>query len=217
MLGDARDLDVLISTALRKARLQHPGVAGMSELLKACEQSRDEAHRRLSEALRSRRYRNLLLGVAEIVQVGPWRLDGSRRKLRESRFLDFAERELNRRLKKLTAKKKRPRIEGQRERERHRFRIKAKKIRYMFDFTNALSTSKSAAQARKELKVVQDALGAVHDAVVVEQLLDQIQAGQVRLSFPATIVIGTPPSLDGCIERAVAGYRKLRELGSIRL
>lgn len=74
--------------------------------------------------------------------------------------------------------------------KRHRVRIKAKKLRYMAEFLKPLVPSKAFAQTSKELKQLQDLLGALNDEVAGERLLGLVaeEARNPAVNFAAGLI-----------------------------
>jgi CHAD domain-containing protein len=64
--------------------------------------------------------------------------------------------------------------------ERHRIRSAAKKLRYAAEFFAALFPAKRVARYTAALEDVQDILGALTDAAVVDRLLEEVAAGGGR-------------------------------------
>ena len=123
-LGPARDLDVFTAEILKP--LAKDG--GYEDAGRAFAEARAKAYAAATVAIRSDRFRNALLDVAEWIEVGPWTVDEELAKLRERKIGKHAAKRLARLrsdvrdkgedLRKLSAKK------------RHKLRIKAKTLRY---------------------------------------------------------------------------------------
>ena len=215
VLGKVRDLDVLLSERLNTVYQLHPGVSGVRELVTVCEIKREKARQRVGKVIRTLRFRTILLALIELVHAGAWRRDTQRKALRDERFKTFARRELNRRLQKVGHHKNRTRIAGHDELERHHIRIRAKKLRYMAEFVEPIAKSKSFKKIVAHLKVLQQALGEVHDGVAAEQLIGKMLKGpqDIKLVFAAGLVWqGLFPTAN-CIAKAVSAHRKLERQG----
>ena len=176
-LGPARDLDVFVKEGvapLRKAVPERPEIA----LLKSdLEVQRDEGFAKAKAAVRSARYRKLVLRTALWLAGGKWLRDRDALMVdrRNRRIGDFAAETLNRRTGKLV--KKIARLESLDARGRHKLRIAAKKLRYATEFFAGLFAKKKARGGHKafyeSLKALQDALGKLNDIVVHERLAEE--------------------------------------------
>jgi len=215
LLGAARDLDVLLTGPVRNVLLRHPGLEGLRELQDRAEELKRAAHKQLDDAIRSERFRGLLLAIVEFAYAGGWLRDKSpeRRQLRNTAVVDFASDELDRRWRSISKKKSRASMVGQDELERHRIRIRAKKLRYMAEFLKLFSSAKAYEPTLDTLKKLRSALGVVHDAVAAEQIVSRILRNEssAELAFAAGVLHGefVDPA-NCCIEEASAAHAKLR-------
>jgi triphosphatase len=214
LLGEARDLDVIVDGAISQARERHPGLSGLDRLSERCEALRQAAHRRLNEAIHSERFRRLLLAVVEFAHAGAWLGDssGEARKLRQMPLAVFARVELDRRLRSILKKKSRAAIVGKKELNRHRVRIKAKKLRYIAEFLQSLARAKSYRRTSEALKTLQNSLGIVHDAVAAEATLSRVlrDESSAELAFAASLLHADLTAPAACIKKASAAQAKLR-------
>jgi CHAD domain-containing protein len=215
LLGDARDLDVLLSGPLKTMRLRHPGVEGLHDLCEACQRRRRDARQRLNEAVHTVRFRSLLLNITSLIYVGDWRKNPQTKTLRTQLFCAFARKELNGQLKKLMRKRVREAIGGVDEEKRHAVRTKSKRLRYMAEFLHPISASKRFDKVLDHLKGVQETLGKVHDGVASEQIIARVLArdSNALLVFAAGIAARVVVPSTNCIELALQSHAKLRRGG----
>ena len=165
-LGPARDMDVLIEEAIDPLLVSaEPGPARILKTDIATR--RDDGFARAGAAVRSDRYRLVVLHAAFWIMGGSWRK--SRIDLAIARrnmpVRDFAARELARRAAKVV--KRLDKIEGLNPRRRHKLRIAIKKLRYGVEFFASLYDGKRMKRRRKKfaavLKALQSSLGKLND------------------------------------------------------
>jgi triphosphatase len=173
-LGPARDLDVYVTGNIKPLRRTLPEERGLERLQRDLEARRSDAFARARKAVDSARYRALVLDTLAWIEGGEWTTtDDELTKARRRRnAADFAREELARRLRKVTRKAKRLRRLDTR--RRHKLRIGMKKLRYAGDFFATLFTGRKAKKRlhrfERELKRLQDGLGALNDIAVHENL-----------------------------------------------
>jgi inorganic triphosphatase YgiF len=90
--------------------------------------------------------------------------------------------------------------------ERHRVRIAAKKLRYAAEFFSSLYPAKRVTRYVEALEDLQDILGALNDAAVVDRLLAEVAGGGGR---------ATAPGVDGLVRGWVAAVAQ-HELARFR-
>ncbi len=146
---------------------------GMPSLSREFDERRDAARARARDAVRSARFRDLMLDVAAWLQVGQWTTpqDDLLRDRGDLAIPIFAADELTRRWRKV---RKKGRVLAQLDApSRHKLRIQAKKLRYAVEFFANLFASKRAAKRRKRflsaLERLQDGLGDLNDIAVHEE------------------------------------------------
>ena len=226
-LGPARDADVFIAEVLTPQREAKPDDAGIAWLLGKFEEARDAGYKAAIEALRSPRYRKLVIDALEWIEAGPWTetADDLKRLQRDQPVARFAADELARRRKKIRkGGKKLRRLDAE---KRHKLRIRAKKLRYAMEFFAEAFPAKKSAKRRKQalaaLKDFQDALGALNDVATREKLASAVALSPGASSgkknarqhaFAAGLVLGTqeahiPAMLDSA-EKAHAKFRKAK-------
>jgi len=186
LLGSARDLDVFLESRVKMIRLEHPGVPGFQELTKRVEDMSASAHAQLQEALLSEKFRLLMLSIVRCVRDGEWTHNSGL--IRQGRFVEFAESELQPRFDAVIRKKRA--VRGHDALKRHRVRIKAKKLRYMTEFIKPLAPGKEFSKTSKQLQELQDLLGELNDAITGERLLGRIvsEARDPAVNFAAGLI-----------------------------
>jgi inorganic triphosphatase YgiF len=225
-LSPARDLDVYISEVLGPLYEQHKDEADFRSLYRDFERRRAEAFDRAVDAVRSDRYRNLLIDVAAWIEAGGWsRPEDEAVRVRHERPMELhAAEQLARRRKKIVKKgKKFRRLDGA---QRHRLRIAVKKFRYAAEFVANVFPGKKSGKRRRALldtlKRLQDSLGTLNDMVVHVDLnrsmVDSDGKESAKLArgraFIAGLVSGQEEAkADRLTEAAVAAFAGL---GSIK-
>ncbi len=163
---EARNLDVFIDETYRPAAQGAAAIHGLADLGQALETARGSAHAHARGAVASTRFRALLLELYAWIETGAW-LDA----LEEGGGTaeDFAAKALSRRRRKL--EKKGADLMELSDEARHQARIQAKKLRYGAEAFRPLLKDKTARRLIKKTKKLQEALGALNDAVSAEALL----------------------------------------------
>jgi CHAD domain-containing protein len=170
VLGEARDLDVYITTVLEPARDQHGNDESYRQLLTEYRERRNQAYRTVQETIPSPRFANGILETAAWIQAGGWLQDKGKlaRRRRDQPVAELAEEELGRRWKKII-KRGRNLVELDPE-ERHQVRIEIKKLRYATEFFESLfkggGAKKKKRAALNTLEALQETLGELNDIAV---------------------------------------------------
>ncbi len=173
-LGPARNLDVFATELLPPARDEAPDQPGWDELTAATERARADAHRRVSDEIRSPHYTATMLRLLRWFEGRGWRraanaapdqaltvaigsvapavLDRRRRSVRKR----------SRHFRRLPA------------RGRHRLRIAVKKLRYAIELLDSLYDARDARPFIKRLKRVQNELGHANDVRVAYSLVIEL-------------------------------------------
>jgi triphosphatase len=212
-LGPARDWDVFMGETFPPLARMFAGTAGLAGFRARCARVRRMHATAAREAVRSERYTDLVISLGELCAreevvtppsaneslAGGDPLPEERVRL-DAPVLDFAAFALERRSRKLS--KRGGDLAQASPAERHEVRIAAKKLRYAAEFFGALYAHKKVDRYVKVLERLQDILGALNDAAVVNRLLDE--AGAARK---------TPlePRVDGLV-RGWVGAVAMREL-----
>ncbi|WP_282609869.1 CYTH and CHAD domain-containing protein [Pelagibius sp. Alg239-R121] len=179
-LGPARDWDVFVEETLAKVRDQMPEEKSLSHLAKVAAKMRATTSGDARTFVRSERYALLLLRLFKGLESDAFLAneDKAVRKALKQPIPDFAVSVLtqhDRRVRKLAARLEQLEVE-----DIHRLRLRVKKMRYAAEFFRNLFTVKKAKRRNKALASLQEALGAVNDAVVCEELLKQMTSAAPR-------------------------------------
>ena len=172
LLGNARDIDVMIGKVLHPLKKKHRDEPGISALLAQSEKRRAHAYRAAATAVGSARYRKVLLATAAWIEAGAWSTTGHKAAmvLREQPIELFALDELARRHEKV--RKLGKHLDALDVLGRHKFRIRIKKLRYATAFFSGLikgkRNRKSCNVALDSLKRLQDALGKLNDTAMLK-------------------------------------------------
>lgn len=165
LLGEARDLDVLLARA-------KPGVALFQEL----DRARNAAYAAVGAALGSDRVRALMLDLTEWLVCGAWRTAPSMRDARDAPARQFAAETLHALRRRV--RKRGKSLASQTDEERHEVRKGAKRLRYGAEFLGSLFPSKKRARRYgkfvKSLEKLQDQLGALNDMATAPSVLDRL-------------------------------------------
>jgi len=161
-LGPARDLDVFAADVLMPLQAAHPGDERVSAAHRDFEERRKSAYARAAGSVRSERFRNALLDLAEWVEVGAW---AAKEAAAGGSIAQHAANELARLSKQI--KKRGADLRQRSAHQRHRLRIRAKRLRYATEFFARTFPGENNVKRRAEtlsaLKDLQDALGGLND------------------------------------------------------
>lgn len=173
---------------------------------------RDAALERAKAAVRSQRFRNLTLDVAEWLEIGRWRRpqDMLLRVRCEEPVETTVIAQLNRRWRKI--RKRGRRLLELDARQRHKLRIQAKKIRYASEFFEGLFPEKKMRKRRQKflaaVKDIQDCLGDLNDISVHITRSKEIVAEMSDVTFAAGLVIGYEEAREKAVLAAAARAHK---------
>jgi len=171
MLGEARDLDVLLADVLPLARAAIGDEQAFAGLEDRVIRLRAAVYRRVSAVLGSDRY------TALTKKIGRWRAEKTWRAAEDGREAKIFDDSLGRVARRLLAKEHRRTMgRGRRFRKldpagRHRVRIAVKRLRYATDFFGGLYGRRSKKSYFDVLKRLQDDLGRANDVTTSERLL----------------------------------------------
>lgn len=177
-LSPAREFEVFLTRVVTPVRQLHTRLAGMQSLSHDLAGQHSAAVERARNAVRSERFRSLVLDVAAWLETGAW-LDpadaGARARVAQP-IGTMAAAQLTQRWKKI---RKRARLLTRLDPyRRHKLRIQAKKLRYAAEFFETVFPGKKAARRRKDflvaLRGMQDCLGDLNDIAVHENLMAEI-------------------------------------------
>jgi inorganic triphosphatase YgiF len=214
-LADARDFDVLVSESV--APLKDDAPAGLEALKKDLETRRDQGFVQARAAVKSSRYRRVVLKTGLWLTGGDWAAsdDDIRRDLRDKPLCDLARDILEQRSAKVT--KKLRKLEKMDDRQRHKLRIAVKKLRYGVGFFESLF---EAAGRRKRfaagLKDLQSALGRLNDIRMHRQFARKEVRGKRQLphgAYALGVLTGQErKAVQPCLDAAAKAGKKLRAL-----
>jgi CHAD domain-containing protein len=218
-LGDARDLDVFLQRAEAPDEIGES--AGRAAFFHALRNAQAEAYGRALAALRSERFRALLLKLGEWIEVGGWRrlANDHQRSLRErpvsflaAPVLDKLDRRVRRRSRKF-----RELDAG----ARHDLRKQVKKLRYAAAFFGEVFPAHPKRRARfaEALRELQDHLGELQDMAVARSVaLRAVGRRSGEMAFAAGLEVGCltsdEPAAADAANDALKAYRKVRPFWS---
>jgi inorganic triphosphatase YgiF len=216
-LGKARNLDVFATELLPPARDEAPDQPGWEELSDAAEGARVDAHRRVSEEIRSPRRTASLLRLLRWFDGRGWQQTQNAEADQALRVAigTVATALLDRRRKQV---RKRSRHFGRLPAQgRHRLRIAVKKLRYSVELLDSLYDARDVQPFIKRLKRVQDELGHANDVRVAYSLVIEL----ARTAARAEPIADAGAQLLARHERALAEHenklrRQVRRLNKAR-
>ena len=193
--GDARNHDVYLARASQAAEEVDDG-----EIIARLETDRVAAYDRVIATLESRRFRALMLDVAEWIECGPWVLASEpATKARRDRFVEeFAAEILDRRRRKVKRNgRKHINLDAD---ARHQVRIDSKKLRYASEFFASLVEGKKHRKRHRAfiaaLEDLQSSLGELNDIRTGHAMLAGLtEAAESRESKAAPFLV--PASRSG--------------------
>ncbi|MCP4618695.1 MAG: CYTH and CHAD domain-containing protein [Bradyrhizobium sp.] len=198
-LGPVRDLDVFLSTRVKRLEEADPPIAGLGDLVAELEYRRAVAAEAAKAAIASARYRLLLLNTLEWIEDGNWLK--LRPALRQQHVKPFARNLFHRRIAKV--RKRAKAISELSVHDRHKLRIGMKKLRYSTYFFESLFDGQASKKAlslhKKCLGSLQDSLGALNDIAVHQRMVTRLQSDienrkSEPVAFAAGAVVGTERS-----------------------
>jgi inorganic triphosphatase YgiF len=174
-LGPARDWDVFIGETLPVAQRTDGMVAGLTTLKAKAEATCAEAWAEAFEAVASKDFNRFILDVAKAGALGAWRK--KTKGAAKASVRTFAPAVLDRALNKtLQVAAKTPACADLS--ARHPLRIALKKLRYPVQLFRPLYPKASRKDYMSALSAMQDAFGAVNDAVAAQSLADRLASGE---------------------------------------
>ncbi|WP_425908176.1 CHAD domain-containing protein [Nitrobacter sp. TKz-YC02] len=221
-LGPARELDTLLFEVIKPLRKRHANEPGLANIGKMFARKRLKSYRQAHEAVRSARFRTLVLNTVEWVEAGLWSTseDAAMRTRRDMPIELYAAEQLSRRCKRI--KRRGARIDGLNAEQLHRLRIQVKKVRYAIEFFADLYHRKKSAKQHKKIRAsltqLQNCLGKANDIVTHKALFEDIIAGRTRglteeksrhCAFAAGLIIGDQQAqLSNALDRARKAYSR---------
>lgn len=179
-LGNARDLDVLLSKTIPAERQRRPDHIDILNLEKQFEMQRTAAYAAVDACLRSQSWRDFCLDLVAWINAGPWLQANA--EARDEPLAAFAARVLDKRRRQV--KKRGRNLADLSPADRHQVRIAAKKLRYGTEFFAAVFSGKKrgARQAAfaDALADLQDALGALNDIATGQERLEALAGANAQ-------------------------------------
>ena len=171
-LGLARDLDVLGAEVFQPLQKAYGADANVAAGQRHFEDRRRDAYSNAKAAIKSDRFRNVMLEVTEWVEVGPWTENAD---VLQLGIEDFAAERLRELRKKI--KRKGEHLKSVSDAKRHKLRILVKRMRYAAEFFAATFAAKKQAKRHEKmldaLKDMQSALGGLNDIAQREKLIER--------------------------------------------
>ena len=214
-LGPARDWDVFVLTTLPQLARAFGEDAAMQALMRSAELVRAAAGRQAGEAIGSRRYTALLLGLNGLFCREPWLAlpDEEAAELRARPLPQFAAEMLSRHARKvMKCGRKHEQLDAG---GLHRLRIEIKKLRYASDFFSALYERKAVRAYAAALAALQELLGTLNDAATVDRLCGVLREGDADASYREALgaVRGwAAATARDHLEQLPAAWKRLREV-----
>jgi inorganic triphosphatase YgiF len=172
VLGEARDLDVLLANLLEPLAASSGADPALLRLRDAAVEARAETQGRVCEALASARFGRLGL------ELGRWLAREEEREAGEAAAelrapaREWSAKLLERRHRK--ARRLGRHLAQASARERHRLRIQLKKLRYAAEFFRSLHPGPRTARYIARLADLQDVLGELNDAATADRVLGSL-------------------------------------------
>jgi inorganic triphosphatase YgiF len=206
---EARNLDVFTERLEATVKAMDAVPAGMTSLREALAEARRRAADEADAAVRSERFRSLMIDLTGWIETGPWLSDEVREELRRAPARAYALHVLGDRRRRLM--KKGRDLAHLDDAARHDARIEAKKLRYTSEAFASLFDGKAVRRFVGRMKDLQDELGALNDLRLAEDIVER-----VALSPEAAFAAGEATGLQVCdkprrIKAAEHAMRRLRE------
>jgi triphosphatase len=185
-LGPARDAEVFLTTIVDPVAADHPGLPAVEALRADWLADKEAKSATALEAVRDRRFTNLLLSLGAWVEAGDWL--GRNGPLLEQDLGPFAERLLAKSDKKLR-RAGHGGLDHLTADELHRVRILGKQLRYTSEFFAAFTPRRATKAFLADLSALQDTLGQINDIAVAQPKLAAAQPDPER-AWAAGLVTG---------------------------
>ncbi|MBS0412000.1 MAG: CHAD domain-containing protein [Proteobacteria bacterium] len=210
-LDQARNLDVLLAGAYRRAARRKADPTGLADLGRQLRLNRTAAYARARSAAESERFRALVMDTLVWIEAGPWSgRKASGAKTRDKPLAAFADKALGERRRKIV-KRCGALAEMSRE-QRHHLRIDCKKLRYAADALSVLSAKpKRVERFIAALKDLQDRLGDLNDIATGERLAHGLTAStdvSGAADWAAGRLIGGETAREAALVQAAAAAAK---------
>lgn len=204
----ARNLDVL-AERVAEARAKRPSAKGLAELAGAVEAARRTATAAAVDAVRSQRFRALMIDATAWIETGAWLADDAGRDVRDQKATAFAAAALDRRRRKL--RKLARRLDEVSDEARHEARIEAKKLRYAAETFASLFPEKATARFVGRLKALQEELGALNDVATAEPVLEGLDLTPAAAEAARDLLGRQSKDKAAHIRRAVRAFESLED------
>lgn len=214
-LSPARDIDVFLLNAATPDEIDES--PGRAALFRALRIAQAEAYERALAAVRSARFRALLLSLGEWIEVGAWRGldDPTHRQLRDGRATVVAAPVMDRLDHRL--RKRSRRFMSLDPPARHALRKQAKKLRYAAAFFGEAFADHPKRRTRfvTNLRALQDRLGELNDMAVARGVAMQaVRKRSGELAFAAGLEVARltrdEAGVLNAANKALKAYRKGR-------
>jgi CHAD domain-containing protein len=190
-LGGARNLDVYLEQK------------GLSRgVRKALKQERKLAYDRVTEALRSKRLRLMMIDLVAWIALGRWQHNEKAKRP----LGGYAVRRIDRLWRKVASHGELEPMHGE---ERHELRIEVKKLRYALEFVEPLNTGagRRKKQFTNAIEALQESLGVLNDLVTARAIAtlvgDSRELERLR----------SADMHEKCVRKAQACLDKVRKIG----
>ena len=171
-LGLARDLDVLGAEVFQPLQEAYGADANVASAKRHFDGRREDAYSNAKVAIKSDRFRNIMLEVTEWVEVGSWTQNEDALQLGIEGFAADRLRKLRKKIKR-----KGKHLKSVSDAKRHKLRILVKRMRYAAEFFAATFAAKQQAKRHEKmldaLKDMQSALGSLNDIAQREKLIEK--------------------------------------------
>lgn len=199
----ARELHVLLDESVAPAMARGDPAAGLAELALRLQAARDEAQARAAELCAGARFRALLVETAAFVFAGDW----AQGPAAGEPARDFAARALEKRRRKLL--RRGADLAALDDPSRHRVRIDGKKLRYAAEAFAPLFEADAVAAHVKQVKRLQDQLGAMNDAAGAQDRLLALRLQGSALYAAGHVTGRMAAGRDRALKRAVRAMERL--------
>jgi triphosphatase len=189
-LAPTRDWDVFVTETGAAVAGAFPAEKRLQRLLATAERRRRACHEALRAFLDGAEFRRLGIELACLAGSHEWpaTLDEAEHAELGVPLEEFAARELDRRLKRLSQVD--DDIAEFAPADLHAVRLRAKRMRYAAEIFAPLHSGKSTSRFIRRLSTLQNRLGALNDAAVAASLLDELGGGGRGHAFANGIVLG---------------------------
>ena len=218
-LSEARDIDVFLQRAATPDEIEES--AGRAAFFRALRIAQAEAYEKALAAVRSERFRTLLLTLAEWIEIGGWQrlANDKQRGLREGPATALAAPMLDRFDKRIRHRSRKfMRLDAP---ARHDLRKQAKKLRYAAAFFGEAFPEHPKRRQRfvAALKLLQDQLGELNDMAVARAVAKQaVGRKSGELAFAAGLEVGRLTSDEDAVidaaNKALKAFRRMKPFWS---